>query len=123
MNPTIKEWLFAREVLRRIGFEPDELYFSFASSGIVQMPDGTTHDLGMPVIGLEVRRGERRFVWTIGGCDMPPDAIQAAYEAACEVWNRGEIPLAEFTSSKAFGQGVRVMMELYKRGMYPQGAN
>jgi hypothetical protein len=118
MNPTLREWMFAREVVRRLGFSPEEIFFAVYPSGILVDDAGIAHDLKRPVIGLELRRGELTFKWTISPIDMAADEIQAAYEAACNAWNDGGYPMAreEFITSRPYQMAVPLMQALMAKG-------
>lgn len=74
MCPIVFEWVYAREVLRRLGFLPDELFFSVSNSS---------------VISLVLKTQNKDFIWTIGVSKLPPDALVKMYEELCETLNSG----------------------------------
>lgn len=117
ISPIMLEWLFAREVVRRLGFAPDEIFFVVNDTGRVQEGDRVV-DLGMPVIGLQLVRGGLTFLWSIGGINLAPDRVHAAYERACALWNAGEIDVnhGDFLASRPARQAIRVMMALQAKG-------
>ncbi len=117
MNPTLLDWLFAREVLRRLGFTPEELFFACYPSGVI-VEDGVPVDLGAPIVSIEIRRGQLRFKWTIGTIDMTEAQIEAAFTAACHAWNAGDGPFshAEFLASRPFQQAIPLMHALAAKG-------
>ena len=116
MNPVIKEWLFARELVRRIGFTPDEIFFACFPSGRTIRDDVIT-DHPHPVIGLELKRGDLTFRWMIGPVAMPADEIRRDYEAAVEAWNAGLVPSQEeFRASNAYRQAIPLMVALKDKG-------
>ena len=86
LDPTIREWLFAREALRRLGFSADDLFFACQPAGKV-IEGGVAMDLGQPVIMLVLKTQGKQFSWTVGIVDLPVDRIEPAYIAACELWN------------------------------------
>lgn len=89
IHPTIKEWLFEREVMRRLGFTPDEIKFEAYESG--KVTGSVEQDFGMPVIGVLVQRGERVFRWLTGPVPMTPIELRAAYDVAVKAWNDGAV--------------------------------
>jgi hypothetical protein len=119
MNPRLLEWLFAREVARRLGFTPDELYFAVSPSGrVLDVATGMVSEYQQPIIGLQICRDGITFGWTIGPIDLPLDKIQGAYEAACAAWNRGEIASHEaFLVSRPCRQAVQLMTALRAKGL------
>jgi hypothetical protein len=91
MNPVMLEWCYAREVLRRLGFSPDEIYFAALPPGGTHVdPDGTHHYYEHPLIGVEVKRGGLKFLWTIGVVEVPFAELEAMYRDACERFNAGD---------------------------------
>ena len=116
--PVIVDWLMACEVMRRLGFTPDEVFFAVYPSGIVQEPDGTSKNLGGPIIALEIRRGEQEFKWSIGVTSLAPDVIQAEYERACAMWNADSIGIShgDFISSRPARMSIALIQELQARG-------
>lgn len=124
ISPVLLDWLFAREVVRRLGFAPEEVFFVVNPSGRVQEGDRVI-DIGMPVIGLQIVRGELTFMWTIGGLDLPPDRIQAAYERACAAWNADCLGFSQgdFLSSRPARQSMELMVALQAKGFRLGGPN
>lgn len=118
VDPTIRDWLYAREMLRCLGFSPDELFFAVAPNGNIATP-GELPIFGMPVIVLELRAQGRQFRWTIGQTAVPLADLNAAYKAACELWNAGTDAStfdAEFSSSLPMHQKVLLVAELHAKG-------
>lgn len=116
MHETIREWLCAREVLRRLGFSADELFFSVYTSGQA-IEGGRVIDVDMPFITLEIVRPDKKFTWTIGAVKGTRDEIQAVYEAACEAWNNGGGPShAEFIASRPVRQATNLIGALRRKG-------
>lgn len=119
-DPTIREWMYAREMLRRLGFTPDELYFEVAPSGVVvNTVTGEKKDLGGPIISLTILRGQQRFAWTIGATALPLATIEDAYRNACELWNRhdaNEWSLAEFRASRPMREAASLITVLREKG-------
>jgi hypothetical protein len=116
MNPMLLEWCFAREVVRRLGFTPDEIFFGCAPNGIV-VENGKSRHFKQPVIAVELRRGGLTFIWTIGPIDLPVEEIQPAFEAACAAWNAGDVAsMDDFKKSRPFLQAVPLMLALQRKG-------
>ena len=86
LNPTIRTWLYAREVMRRLGFTADELIFAINPSGRVSHGDAET-DYGQPVIFVRLEAQGKMFNWTIGPIDLPAEEIEPAMKVSCDVWN------------------------------------
>lgn len=119
IDPTIQEWLYAREMMRRLGFTPEELFFEVYTSGQAQDPKtGVIIDLGGPVIALLVRRAEITFTWTIGATYMAVSKIQGAYEAAVEEWNSDgyHFDLEAFRASRSMSRATELMIALKAKG-------
>lgn len=118
VDPTIRDWLYAREMLRRLGFSPDELFFAVAPNGNVSTPPELPI-LGVPVIVLELHAQGRQFRWTIGQTAVPLADLEAAYKAACELWNSGSDAAsfdAEFRASDPMQQKVALVATLREKG-------
>jgi len=118
VDPTIREWLYAREVLRRLGFSPDELFFAVVPDGKIVTP-GQPMTPGVPVVVLELRAQGKQFRWTIGPTAVPLADLEAAYEGACALWNSGSDAAsfdAEFGSSQPMRQKVHLLATLREKG-------
>lgn len=119
IDPTIRDWMYAREMCRRLGFTPDELYFEVSSSGVVvNTVTGEERDLGGPVVSLTILRGDKRFGWTIGATALPVHTIEDAYRRACELWNQhdSQWSLAEFRESRPMREAVNLIGALQSKG-------
>jgi len=91
MHPVMLDWCYAREVLRRLGFLPDELYFVALPAGGTHVdPDGSHNHYPHPMIGVEIRRGAQKFLWPIGLVEVPVAELEQMYEDACAKWNAGD---------------------------------
>jgi hypothetical protein len=108
MDPMFLEWLCAREVCRRCGFSPDEIFFVCYGQGTPTDP--------RPGIALEIQRGGRTFVWTIGQVDLTANEVPEAFKRASKAWNAGEIGDEEFFASNAFRQAIPFMEALQRKG-------
>jgi hypothetical protein len=118
VDPTIREWLYAREMLRRLGFSPDDLFFAVAPSGNV-LTLGQPMTIGTPVITLELRAQGKTFEWTIGPTAVPLAKLEAAYRDACALWNAGSDAAvfdAEFRSSRPMQRKVGLGAALREKG-------
>jgi hypothetical protein len=121
IDPTIREWLCAREMLRRLGFQPDEIVFAVKADGQVVDASGYAMGPGRPVILLLLKTQGREFTWIIGPTDLRVESIQQAFDEACEFWNRslGDDPSWErfFKSSQAGASGVQLLVALQGKGI------
>lgn len=86
LDPGMREWLCAREIMRRLGFPADDLYFACQLAGLV-IEDGVFADLGKPVIMLLLKTQNKEFSWIVGTVDTPADKVDQTYIDACELWN------------------------------------
>lgn len=118
IDPTIREWLFAREVMRRIGFAPDEIFFAVHPVGKM-IENGVHVNYNKPTIVLRVEAQGLEFNWTIGPTEVPNEQLESCFERACDDWNNGcngpEIDQA-FKSSKPFRQAIPVMQAMVTKG-------
>jgi hypothetical protein len=118
VDPTIRDWLYASEMLRRLGFSSEEIFFAVAPAGKVLTP-GQLPTLGGPVVVLELRAQGRTFRWTIGPTAVPLDDLEAAHRAACELWNSGRDAAsfeAEFPASDPMRQKISLLVALREKG-------
>lgn len=120
-DPIIQEWLYAREVMRRLGFTPDELFFVVSTSGkILDRDTGVVTDHGGPIIALVLRAQGKEFSWTIGATKLLAREIESAYRKACDDWNGAPVDLpaqdAAFRSSKSYEMAMDLMLALKSRG-------
>ncbi len=117
MNETLLEWLYAREMLRRLGFTPDEIFFVVYPSGRLVVDGAGPINMGAPIIALEVRRGSLVFKWTIGVMDVPAADIEPMFEQACDDWNAGRLDDHQaFLRSKVMAQSVDLLVALRSKG-------
>jgi hypothetical protein len=121
-HPLIKEWMFARDILRRLGFQPEDLFFLVQKS-----PLGGD---GIEVM-LVLKTQDRQFNWGIG---IAPDEQLfdhahwvAFYEqqlipawndkaAAATLWKD-----EEFFASKAFSDRIAVVNAIMAKGIHVPG--
>lgn len=116
VDPTIREWLYAREMMRRLGYQEDDLFFVVNPHGIAA-EDGQVVDFGKPTIYLVLRTQGKEFRWLIGPIDVPLKDIEAEYNKARDIWNAG--PPEEdpgFRKSMAFKQSTALVRKLYDMG-------
>lgn len=118
IDPTLREWLFAREMMRRLGFSADDLFFVVHSKGGVIFDDaGREVEIHKPFLSLVLKAQGKEFHWTIGPTDIPDHAIMKAYEEVCEVWNSGPPELFDgFLNSRVFRQKVQLVTALHEKG-------
>lgn len=116
---TVKDWLFAREIMRRLGFAPDEILFVVNPPGKQMIENGMIVSCDKLTIVLQVRAQGLEFNWTIGPTDVPDDQIQSHYERACHEWNSAcdspDLDLA-FTSSAPFRARIALVQALHSKG-------
>lgn len=127
IDPTLQEWLYAREIMRRLGFTPDELFFVVSTSGkVLDRSTGVVTDHGGPIIGLVVRAQGKEFTWTIGATKLPIREIEPAFMKACETWNAASMGIdaddSAFRASRAYAQRIDLVEALRARGFF-QGEN
>lgn len=117
LDPVIREWLFAREALRRLGFSADDLFFACQPAGRI-IEDGIPVLFDKPVILLILKTQGKQFAWTLGPVDLPVDQIEPAYHAACELWNTPSNgwQVSGFENSLAFRHAVPLVKMLKDRG-------
>lgn len=117
IDPTIMDWLFAREVCRRLGFTPDEIFFACYPSGCIQDGNKVIQCDG-PIVGLELRRGDLEFRWTIGVCKLAADRVHPEYERAVALWNSDAIGFShgDFLSSRPARMSMQLMVALTDKG-------
>lgn len=114
MDPVIQEWAYAREVMRCLGFLPEDLFFDVDKSVIL---NGEMFKVDKPVISLVLRTQDKTFSWAIGTTDLPPDQIKRTYEELCESWNLGdEWNVDDFRASKPFRQKIALIEALQSKG-------
>jgi hypothetical protein len=122
IDPVIVEWAYAREVMRRLGFQPDELFFSVHANpvGPTEVIDSRTGKMIAvkgPVINLIVGAQGKTFTWTIGTTDLTAKELQKAYETLCSVWNSNEDDdLSAFKASTPFKNRLRIIKALQDKG-------
>ncbi len=116
VDPTVREWLFAREMLRRLGFSPDELFLAVHPTGKFLDEGGRRRDLGRPTLFLRVEAQGRQWTWTIGPTDLPVDKIRDHFEAASVLWNAGGFEPDGLLRSAVFAQKVELVSELQSKG-------
>lgn len=117
MHPVMLEWAYAREVMRCLGFLPDELFFAVNAVAQGVILDGKTIKVDKPVISLILRSQDKSFTWAIGTADLAPDQIKKAYEELCESWNAGgEWNVEDFRASNSFKQKLSLIDALQSKG-------
>lgn len=117
LDPSMREWLFAREVMRRLGFSADDLYFACQPAGRV-IEQGVAFELEKPVILLSLKAQGKQFTWTIGTVDIPVDKIEQAYIDACELWNYPDTSWRDplWIQSIAFQRKIELVTMLKSKG-------
>jgi hypothetical protein len=109
-DPVIEEWMYAREMARQLGIQPEEIYFEV-------YPSGKT-GCASPIVSLLIRRHGLTFRWVIGATTIPLDKIQEAYEAACAEWNdpSKSWSVERFRASKAMENETHLVKALQDKG-------
>ncbi len=126
LDPTLREWLFAREMMRRLGFSADDLYFIVTPPGKKLIEDdGNIVDLPKPLLSLQLRYKSREFNWIIGLTDIPDRDILKVYEQACDFWNNAEREdcTKEFHKSKVYEMRYQLLLALRNKGFSIQEPN
>jgi hypothetical protein len=126
-DAVILEWLFAWEVMRRLGFPSAELFFLIAKPGTeVLQPDGSlAYVTTGTLITLHVIAQDKTFDWTIGETPLSPDEAIAAHGAAVSWWLTLSLPewrASGYFSSRVLASGPSVAMALVNKGfVLPKG--
>jgi hypothetical protein len=116
MDPIMLEWAYAREVMRCLGFLPDELFFAIHTPEEVLL-NGELIKVDGAVVSLILRTKSKSFTWTIGTTKLSPIDARVAYEKLCSDWNAGEgCSLEGFRSSEAYQQKIALISALQNRG-------
>lgn len=117
IDPAVMDFLMAREVCRRLGFTPDEIFMAIYPSGQV-VHEGQVVHLEKPLIVLEIRRGALEFKWTLDTTELPPERIEAEYERAAIAWNSGALDVSQgdFLASEPARQSMQLMVALQNKG-------
>lgn len=116
MDPILLEWAFAREVMRRLGFLPEDLFFGIHNAeGIIL--NGELIEVDKAVVSLVLRAQDKSFTWIIGTTDLTPAQGREAYEELCAAWNAdGEWNMEDFRASEAYRQRIALIGALQSRG-------
>jgi hypothetical protein len=116
MDPIMLEWAYVREVMRCLGFLPDELFFGIHNpEGVIL--NGALIKANEAVVSLILRAQNKSFTWTIGTTKLSPVDARAAYEELCSSWNDGEgWSLEGFRASEAYQQKIALISALQDRG-------
>ena len=125
LDPTLREWLFAREMMRRLGFSADDLYLIIDPPGRKFLEDGTPVVLKRPLITLQLRHQGKQFNWTVGPTDVPDSELIKTYEEMCEFWNNSsrEECMKEYQKSEAYKMRHQLLHALAKKGIWVQEPN
>lgn len=118
-SAVIVEWAYAREVMRRIGFSADDLFFAATSTPSVQDREtGKITPVNGLVVSLLLRTQNKEFRWVIGTTSMSKDKLQSEYERLCSEWNSGIVDdeLTAFKNSQPFKQADKLIEVLQKKG-------
>jgi hypothetical protein len=86
-HPVVANWMFAREMFRRLGFEAENLWM--ASHAV-------TDDVGaivenVAVIGVVLRTQDKEFEWAIGLVEASTERLAVLYEEWVATWNAGNV--------------------------------
>lgn len=118
IDPTIRDWLYAREIMRRLGFGPDEIFFAVHPLGWM-IENGKEIKHNKPVIVCRVQAQGLEFNWDIGITEVPDNQIEEAFEKACEIWNTtpdGPERDRAFKSSMPFRSAIPMMGAMKNKG-------
>jgi hypothetical protein len=118
MDPIMLEWAYAREVMRCLGFLPDELFFAIHNPEEVIL-NGELIKVNETVVSLILRAQNKSFTWTIGTTKLSTTDARAAYEELCSNWNEGEgWSLEGFRASEAYQQKIALISALQDKGFH-----
>ena len=116
MDPILLEWAYAREVMRCLGFLPDDLFFAIHTPEGVLL-NGKLIKVDETVVSLILRAQNKSFTWTIGTTKLSPTDARNAYEELCSSWNAGEgWSLQSFRASGAYRQKIALISALQTKG-------
>jgi hypothetical protein len=124
MDPIMLEWAYAREVMRCLGFLPDELFFAIDQSPEGVILDGKLIKVDKAIVSLILRTQNKSFTWIIGTTDLSPARAREIYEELSVHWNTGEgWSLEGFRASEAYQQKIALISALQDRGfrLNPRG--
>lgn len=117
MDPIMLEWAYAREVLRCLGFLPEELFFALHPNPEGVILNGILIKVDNPVVSLVLQAQNKSFTWSIGTTDLSPEKARGAYEKLCADWNNdGGWSVENFRSSKAYQQKIALITALKRKG-------
>lgn len=105
MHATMKKLLGTFEMVRRLGFLPDDIYAMFANGG---------------VIFLVLKTQGKQFSITIGPWRSGEQSFKTAWETAAPAWNEGmtdQERLECLESSEAFHDVISLIHALDKKGI------
>lgn len=114
----MREWLCAREIMRRLGFPADDLFFACQPAGLV-VENGVHADLGKPVIMLLLKTQKKQFSWIVGTVDIPAEKVEQAFADACELWNTSpddDWRDQAFFNSMAYAKKIDLLQVLKQKG-------
>lgn len=113
LDPVLVDYVYAHEVLRRLGFPSETLYLSATPQG---------HQKTLVALTIQQPTGMRvrQFVWTIGVAALTVEDTQRQYELAAERWNTGKETGTDHAAWKAWlaskGHVVELVATLQVKG-------
>jgi hypothetical protein len=118
-NALIVEWAYAREVMRRLGFSADDLFFMvIRAPAVVHRETKDVTPINGLIVSLYLKAQGKEFQWVVGTTNMSKDKLQLEYERLCTEWNNGIVgdDLQTFKKSKPFKQTERLIKALQDKG-------
>lgn len=118
IDPVVMDWIYAHEMLRRLNFTADELFFACGEpAGIIEdgevhdLPDGTLVQMVLKAQGLEFR-------WTIGSTLLSVEDTEKVYLSAAQWWRclPADYPDDGLRASRPFQQSVGLLLALKRKG-------
>lgn len=118
MDPIMLEWAYAKEVMRCLGFLPDELFFGIHNpEGVIL--NGELIKVDETIVSLILRAQNKSFTWTIGMTKLSLADVRTAYKELCRDWNNGEgWSLEGFRASEAYQQKINIISALQDKGFH-----
>lgn len=120
-DPTLLEWLFAWEAMRRLGFTADELFFVVNPPGYTLVhPDGAQHvsTSGCSLVSLAIRAQGKEFRVTIGETPLVGTELSRAHADACAWWQTDTTPIERtgYLASQVVREAPLLVIALQERG-------
>lgn len=117
MPRALRNFLFGYEILRRLGFQPDDIILAVGVNEEQTLLDG--EPVSYRKIFLQLAAQQRTFDWEMGIIGHTPEVISTMFKVAAELWcthpdEQGR--LADMTRSDPWSVRVPLIARLRERG-------